>query len=55
MSPPKPLHMIRVGRSGIALVPTPGNFSRCRSFLLGCEIEWLVGVPPVAGRIGRVH
>ena len=51
----EPLHMIRVGRSGIALVPTPGNFSRCRSFLLGCEIEWVVGKPRVAGLIGRVH
>ncbi|WP_339665824.1 hypothetical protein [uncultured Pseudomonas sp.] len=51
----QPLHMVRVGRSSITLVPTPGSFVRCRSYLLGCEIEWLIGKPTVAGLIGRVH
>ena len=51
----QPLHMVRVGRSGMTLERTPGHFVRCRSYLLGCEIEWVVGKPRVAGLIGRVH
>lgn len=53
----QPLHMVRFGRSRIGLAPTPGNFLKCRTHLLGCVIEWKVKpLPlPVVGLIGRVH
>lgn len=37
-----PLHLVRIGRCGLALMPTPGKFVRCRTLLLGCQIEWAV-------------
>ena len=53
----QPLHMVRVGRCQISLAPTPGHFIKCRTYLLGCLIEWQVKpLPaPVSELIGSVH
>lgn len=48
----RPLHLERRGYFRLALVPTPGEFLRCRTLLLGCEIEWR---PRATAALERVH
>ncbi|PKM31760.1 MAG: hypothetical protein CVV07_01205 [Gammaproteobacteria bacterium HGW-Gammaproteobacteria-11] len=38
----QPLHLQRVGWFHATLKPTPGHFIKCRTLLLGCDIEWQI-------------